>query len=363
MKKAAVIIIIAVVILAAGGYIAKTQKNSGGEPEYKTVAVTRGNIIEKALAVGKIEPKKEIAIKSKISGIVSRVYVDMGDIVKKGQPLFEISPDPTPYEYADMKMDVEMKRVRYETAERNFKRTEALLEQNLIAKDQIETPRRERDESKLELELAQERLSLMEKGKMKIANRDVENVVRAPVTGMILERKVNEGDPVVPLTSYQAGTELMMMADMENLIFMGTVDEIDVGKLYEGMPASITIGALPNASIQGKIKTIAPKAKVENNATLFDVEITVNPEDTIVLRAGYSANANLIIERKDSVLMIPERLVTFSGDTAKVEVEEAIGKVADKQVELGISDGINIEVVSGLELDEKVVERPPKKIE
>jgi HlyD family secretion protein len=198
---------------------------------------------------------------------------------------------------------------------------------------------------------------------MKIADRDVENVVRAPVTGMILERMVNEGDPVVPLTSYQAGTELMLMADMDNLIFNGTVDEIDVGKLFEGMPATITIGALPNASIPGNIKTIAPKAKLENNATLFDVEINVNAVDSIVLRAGYSANANLIIEKKDSVLMIPERLITFAGDTAKVEVEESLGSVEDRVVELGISDGINIEVVSGLELDEKVVERPPKKIE
>ena len=180
---------------------------------------------------------------------------------------------------------------------------------------------------------------------------------------MVLERKVEEGDPIVPLTSYQAGTELMILADMENLIFKGTVDEIDVGKLHEGMKATINIGALPGENVNGVIRKIAPKAKIEQNATLFDIEIKLELSDTMLLRAGYSANADIIIQKKDSIVVVPERLVTFRAGSTFVEIEEAANKSVEKCIKAGISDGIQVEVVEGLDLGDKIIERPPKKIE
>jgi HlyD family secretion protein len=171
------------------------------------------------------------------------------------------------------------------------------------------------------------------------------------------------GDPVVPLTSYQAGTELFTLANMNDLIFRGTVDEIDVGKLEEGMIADLKIGALPDDSIQGLLYRISPKAKMEDNATLFDVEIKITKTGFEMLRAGYSANADIIIQGKEDILVIPERVVEFKEDTAFVEVQQADGEITKKTIETGLSDGLNLEVVEGLEEGDVLVERPPKEIE
>ena len=182
----------------------------------------------------------------------------------------------------------------------------------------------------------------------------------------MLTRLVNEGDPIVPLTSYQPGTEMATIADMSDLIFKGTVDEIDVGKLSMGMIARIKVGALPTDVVTGKVQRIAPQAQRKEGATLFDVEIELDPNQKITLRAGYSANADVIIREKKDVLVLPERLVSFEdgGKKTLVELPQADPKAEPKKVEIktGISDGLNIEIVSGLKKGDKVVERPPKEI-
>jgi len=194
----------------------------------------------------------------------------------------------------------------------------------------------------------------------------MESIIRAPSAGTILTRAVNPGDPVVPLTSYQPGTEMATIADMSDLIFKGTVDEIDVGKLRVGLPTRIKVGALPTDVVTGKVSRIAPQAQQKDGATLFDVEIELDPGSKIVLRAGYSANADVIIREKKDVLTVPERVITFEdgGKKAFVEIPAAAAKAEPKKVEIkiGISDGMNAEVVSGLSKGTKVVERPPKKI-
>jgi HlyD family secretion protein len=190
----------------------------------------------------------------------------------------------------------------------------------------------------------------------------VESVIRAPISGKILERLVNVGDPVVPLTSYQAGTELMKMADMEELIFKGTVDEIDVGKLSEGMPAEIKIGALPDADLQGKLTKLSPQSKKVDNAIVFDVEVSVVRDSSTTLRSGYSANAEIVIDKRDSVLTVPERVVEFRNDSSLVRVPVPEAEPVEKLIETGLSDGIKIEVVSGLSLGDKVLEKPVKEV-
>jgi HlyD family secretion protein len=177
---------------------------------------------------------------------------------------------------------------------------------------------------------------------------------------------VNPGDPVVPLTSYQAGTDLASIADMRELIFRGTVDEIDVGKLKEGLPARLKVGALPDKEVLGKLTRIAPQAIEKDNAKLFEVEIELDPGQEVVLRAGYSANADLVIREKKDILLVPERLVTFEdgGKKAFVEVPGDKPGAEPRKVEIatGLSDGLNLEVVSGLEPGTKVIERPPREI-
>jgi HlyD family secretion protein len=232
----------------------------------------------------------------------------------------------------------------------------------LISDQEYEAVTRRYDEAKLRKQIFQERLDLIEKGKVKIANTNIETVVKSPLTGYILEKHVYVGDPVVPLTSYQPGTSLMRMANMNDLIFKGTVDEIDVGKIKEGMPCELQVGAIPSEKITGHVILISLKAKKEDNTTVFPVEIKIDAMDGAVLRAGYSANANIIIAKRDSVLSIPERVVTFRNDSAFVEIPLGEGNSEERYIKTGLSDAILIEVVEGLKEDDEVLEKKVQEI-
>jgi len=360
-KKIIIALVILVVIAAVIFLKAKNSANTK-DNDIKLVKVQRGDIVEKALAIGRIEPEKEVGVKSKISGIVKKIYVEVADDVRAGDPLLEINPDPTPLEFAEAKRSVEIASVSLDNARNEYERMKKLLEANLVSQKEFDTAENDYKSLGLKLNLAQERLALIENGKTKIADRQIDTVIKSPVDGTILERRINEGDPVVPLTSYQAGTELLTMADMNSLIFKGTVDEIDVGKLREGMTAELKIGAIPDQKIVGKLTKISPKAKMQENATLFDVEIDIISKGEKVIRAGYSANADLVINKSENTLFIPERLVEFKEGKALVEIKNEKSEIVKKEVKVGLSDGINIEVVEGLKEGEEVVERPPKEI-
>ena len=354
---AAVIIVVGLVLFFAIDGSAK--KESG----FKTVVVERGSIIDKALAVGRIDPKREIAVKSKISGIVRKIYVEVGDRVAVGDPLFDIAPDPTPIELTEAKRLVELSQVTFDNASREHDRVKSLRDKNLISTQEYDTKHAVFEEAELRLQLAREKLSLIESGKTKLAGMNVDNIIKSPISGTVLSRLVEEGDPVVPLTSFQAGTELMTLAYMEDLVFKGNVDEIDVGKLHEGMTAEIEIGAIAAGErVTGTLTKISPKAHKEEGSTLFEVEIAIAEAGANFLRAGYSANADVIITKKEDIILIPERLIHTRDSAQYVEVKDSTEVISEREIKTGLSDGINIEVVEGLEEGESLVERPPKEI-
>ena len=265
------LLIIVIVILGITFLSGSSEEENGRV----TVKVERKNIIEKALAVGSIEPVTEIDVKSKVSGVVGKLYADVGDFVKAGDPLVEVKPDPTPLERAQATRDVEMASIELETISKELERDKKLKEQGFLSDQEYEILLRKFDEAQLRKQMAMERLDLIEKGKVRIANTNIETVVKSPLNGFILEKSVNLGDPVVPLTSYQPGTPLMRMADMKDLLFKGTVDEIDVGKISESMTCELQIGALPANKISGRVILISLKAKKEDNTTVFPVEIKI----------------------------------------------------------------------------------------
>jgi HlyD family secretion protein len=355
------------VLVIAGGVTAGLYSKSYSSKEngFKTVPVVRGSVTEKALAIGAIRPKREIAVKSKISGIVKTSYREVGDRVRPGDPLFEILPDPTPMELTEARREVEIARNVYDQAKKKYDRTRTLKDEGILATQEWDQADKDIQDARIRLELANERLALIEKGRVKTERMSVESVIRAPIAGTVLELLVNEGDPVVPLTSYQAGTPLTNLADMTSLLFKGTVDEIDVGKLHEGMPADIKIGALPDAKVEGRVYKISPKSKTSEGATLFDIEIELLPASGVVLRAGYSANAEIAVRAKRDVLLLPERLVSFADGKASVEVPAKNEKdpPVKREIKTGLSDGMNVEVAEGLAEKDLVIERPPKKIE
>ena len=360
-------ILVLLIVLALGtvgvyAFVRNGQKKDGG---LKEVEVTQGTIVEKAVAVGQIQPRQKFQVKSKISGIVRRAMVEVGDTVKAGDPLFEIAPTPTPLEVTEVDRRVESAEASFRRAEGDYNRALELSRGGVLPKSDVDAKKESYELAKVALTKAQQDRQLTRRGNLSTSSAQ-ESIIRAPAAGTVLTRLVNEGDPIVPLTSYQPGTEMATIADMSDLIFKGTVDEIDVGKLSMGMTARIKVGALPTDVVTGKVQRIAPQAQQKEGATLFDVEIELDPGQKITLRAGYSANADVIIREKKDVLVLPERLVLFEDGGKKTFVELPSGdpKAEPKKAEIktGISDGLNIEVVSGLKKGDKVVERPPKEI-
>jgi len=332
-----------------------------GDDNVKTVAAERGTIVDKALAVGRIEPEVEIGVKSQISGVVQRRYAEEGQFVRAGAPLLEIKPTPTPLELAEARRQVQMRDVELANVRLELERNTALRQQGLVSEQDFLATKQRVEQLEIQRELSAERLSLLEEGRVS-PGKGLETVIRSPIDGYLLEYAVEVGDPVVPISTYQEGTVLIRMAEMSKLMFRGNVDEIDVGRLHEGLPVEIKIGALPDARVEGRLTMISLKATTEDNATRFPVEISVLPAEGVVLRAGYSANADVIIERRDSVIIIPERLVKTANDTSRVTVLLPSGQQEERIVHLGLSDAIKVEVLEGLNVGDLVVEPPPREI-
>ena len=363
MKRGTKIALAVVGVITVGGAVTVARLlGSDGSSEVRTVEVKRDTIVRKALAVGNIEPDVEVAVKSQVAGVVGRLVVEEGEFVEEGQPLIEVRPNPTPIELADAKRQVQLREIDLENLRRDVERKRELSQKDYITQEELESSERAYEQAELQTQMARERVALLETGRVRIDNRNIEGVIRSPITGFVLEMLVEQGDPVVPLSNFQEGTVLATMAAMDNLIFRGTVDEIDVGRLQEGMVADIKIGALPEAKIGGQVEAISLKARNEDNATVFPVEIRLTSVEGAELRAGYSANADVIIDRRDDVLAIPERLIEVRGDTSYVKVLQPGETTEERAIETGLSDAVTIEVLEGLREGEKLVEPPPREI-
>ena len=376
MKRHIRIIVLLVLLIVIGGGTAIIITNDKPKDDQRpSVTVTRGDLTDKAMAVGTLEPRVEISVKSQISGVVSHQFADVGDYVQAGTPLLQIRPTPTPQELVDAKRQVEFRRIELANMQKEFDRQQTLIEKGLVAQQDFEATQQQYDEARLQVQMAEERLELLESGRIR-SDETIATVVKAPISGYILDKSVEIGDPVVPLTSYQEGTVLMSMADMKDLIFRGTVDEIDVGRLVEGMPVEIKIGALPESKVTGTLEKIWLKAQKEEGSTVFPIEINLEQTSTsgplagdeatvapAVLRAGYSANAEIIIERREDVLLLPERVITFAGDTARVEIPQPDGTSAMQVIETGLSDAIHIQILGGLDEGAAVLEKPVQQIQ
>lgn len=363
MKSKKVLLSLIVIIIAGGGlfYYLNGQSQDEEKTEDPHVVAEIGTVVEKALAVGTIEPDNEIEIKSKISGVVKQIYAQPGDYVRAGDALIEVKPDPTPLELAEAKRSLERTVNEKENLATELERMKTLRDKNLISQQEFDRTEQQYKDVEVREQISRERLQLLETGRIMMDDTLIESVIRSPIDGYILEKMVDVGEPVVPLTTYQAGTALMSLAGMDQLLFKGTVDEIDVGKMIEGMPAEIKIGALPGQSIAGEVSRISLKARQDDNATVFPVEIRITDTRGAVLRAGYSANADIIIEQVENAVTIPERVVVMKDDKSFIEIPGTEpGERVEKEVELGLSDAITVVVKEGVEEGEKILERPAK---
>ncbi len=365
MKKIAFALIV-VLSLGGGAYAYFAISSAEDEKSVPTAIVRKDTLVEKALAVGQIAPRHEIAIKSKVSGTVAQIFIEEGDYIEAGAPLIEVRPTPTPLEYAQAKRTLEMRQLNETQRAADLQRTRGLHELGMVSQAELDRSNEQREQATLERQMAEEELAILDRGRAVVAGRTVENIIASPVSGHILDLHVDVGDPVVPLTSYQPGTELMRLANMSELLFEGSVDEIDVGKIHIDMPVEIEVGAYPGQRLKGRLHRIALKSELRDNATVFAVEIDqlIAPPE-IVLRAGYSANADIIIRRAENVPVLPERLLHFRNDSTFVQLPAAKPDLQPEErlVQIGLSNGIDVEIISGLEIGDAVLEKEAQEIE
>lgn len=326
------------------------------EPDvvFETDSIFTTTIIRKTVATGSIIPRREIEIKSQVSGVVDKIYVEAGEIARKGQLLSKIRIIPNSVALNNAQTQLRSARINYENSKKEKDRQEQLFKENIISEVEY-------NEFKLDFELREEALAaaesnlqLIKEGASKKAGTAT-NEVRSTVDGMILDVPIREGSFVIESNTFNEGTTIVSIANMQEMIFEGQVDESEVGKIREGMPLKLIIGALEGESFDAILEYISPKGVEEEGAIQFEVRAAIEIQDSVFLRAGYSANADIVLEEKEDVMAIKESNLIFE-DEEKIFVEVMSGpqQFEKRQIETGISDGINIEVVSGLSSDEKL---------
>ena len=372
-KKWWVSLAIVILIIAVVYYFWYQRKPS--EP-IKTVTVTQGSISDKAIAIGQILPERSIKVKSQVSGIVAKLLHREGDYITEGDILLQIQPTPSPAKYDELTRDVEIKRVAEQARRANLIIVQNAYAQKVIDALKYGEAKENYKTAVLERQKAEEQLALIEQGKVAIGEHQITSAITSPITGHILEQGVNEGDPIVAQSEMQAGDVLFSIADMQHLVFRGEVNELDAVKLKQDMPATLTIGALPDMSIKGKVVKIALQSEQASDITTahsqqanktntskfnvgFKIEIgELQIPANATLKSGYSATAEIVVNQIKNALLLPERVLVFKEDKPYVQLFSAETEPKLQAIKTGISDGINVEVLEGLQLGQTVLDKP-----
>ena len=358
MKKFFKILGIVIIIGIFGYTIYFLYQKSQTEPVvYETTSATVTNIIKKTTATGSVVPRREIEIKPVVSGIVDELYIEEGNMVKKGDLLAKIRIIPNMINLNNAKSRVDVAKINLKDAKRNYERQLGLFEKGVIAKADYESYEVTYHNAREELETAEETLELIKEGQIKNSGTPTNTLERSTIDGMVLDIPVEIGYQVIEANNFNAGTTIASIADMGEMIFEGNIDESEVGKISEGMPLILTIGALEDVTFDATLEHISPKGQEVNGAIQFEIKADVALRDDNFIRAGYSANADIVLDRVDSVLAIKESLLVFEDDTVYVEVETSPQQFEKRYVETGLSDGISIEIISGLKKEDKIKKR------
>jgi len=334
-------------ILFAAAYFIKTNNKSAIEYETETAIIT--SIERKTVVTGKVIPEDEVEIKPQIQGIIETLFVEEGDLVNTGDLLARIKVVPNEQNLNTAQGRLANSKIVLKNAKIDYDRSKDLFSKGIISKQEFENSELRYSQSKQDIANATSDLQIIRSGSAGGAASANTNI-RATVPGTILEIPVEEGFQVIASNSFNAGTTIATIADLNKMIFEGKVDEAEVGKLKVGMPLEVNLGAIEDQSLEAKLKFIAPKGNEEQGAVQFIIEADLFLNDSIFIRAGYSANASLVLERKDSIMAIPESLLQFDRETEKPYVEISLGEQTfeKRDIEIGISDGVNVEIISGL---------------
>jgi HlyD family secretion protein len=361
MKKLVPILIVAAIL---GGFAWTLrflyERSQVPDVVHETESPAVTDIVRKTVATGAIVPREEIDIKPRVSGVIDALHVQPGQIVKKGDLIAKIRLIPNVVSLNQAESSRKSAHISSENAKLEFERIEALYGQHAVSREELERARTTFSLRREELQAAQRNIQLLKEGASGRTDR-ASTEVTSTVDGMVLALPVKVGASVIESNTFNEGTTIATVADMGDMIFLGKVDESDVGKLREGMQLHIKVGALEDAAIAGKLEYISPKGVTREGAIEFEIRAAIEPQkDGPLLRAGYSANADIVLDRRDKVLAIPENLLQFEGEAAFVEVEVGPQKFERRAVELGLSDGIKVEVRGGVD-GEARIKRPERR--
>ena len=348
MKKGLKIIIFTLIgLVFIGTFVFLFQKSRNKEIQYNEYEVVRMDIQRKTLITGKISPRNEVDIKPQINGIIAELYKEAGQEVNENEVIAKLKVIPDMNSLSAAQSRVRLAEINYEQAFSNYKREKALHDKNLISEESFEQITQALEQAREEKSAAQDALEIIRDGVSSSNAKSSSTLVRSTISGLILDVPVKVGNSVIQANTLNDGTTVATIANMNDLIFKGNVDETEVGTLKEGMPLIITIGALQDLSFEATLEYIAPKATENNGTNQFEIKAAVTPQNEQKIRSGYSANAEIILEQATNVLAIPESALEFEGDSTFVYVKQN-GNFVRQAVTTGLSDGINIQILQGL---------------
>ena len=364
MKKYRKLIVAAIIaVIFIGTFVFLHQKSQPTPVVYNEFTPELKDIQKTTVITGKIEPRNEVTVKPQISGIITELYKEAGDMVQQGEVIAKVKVIPDMGQLSSAEARVRLADINLKQAQVDFSREESLYKQKLVSADEFDKIKQTLRQAKEEVVAAQDALDVVRNGVSKSNASASSTLIRSTITGLILDVPVKVGNTVVLSNTFNDGTTIATVANMNDLIFRGNIDETEVGRLVEGMPMKITIGALQDLSFEANLEYVSPKAVESNGANQFEVKAAVHVIKGGKIRSGYSANAEIVLAKATKVLSIPESAIEFSGDSTFVYIVKGEGekKTYDRRaVTTGLSDGVNIEIKKGITAKDKV--RGPQQV-
>lgn len=358
MKKYIKIIsLIVIALIFIGTFVFLYQKSQPKDTVYDILHPQTTDLAQITVATGKIEPRDEVQIKPQISGIISEVYKEAGETVKKGEIIAKVKVITELGSLNSAESRVRLAEINGRQAETDLERMEKLYQSKLVSSEEYEKTLLAAKQSREELQAAKDNLEIVKEGITKSSASFSSTLIRSTIDGLILDVPIKVGNSVIMSNTFNDGTTIATVADMSDLIFRGNVDETEVGRIHEGTPVKITLGALQNMKFDAVLEYISPKSVENNGANQFEIKAAITVPDSITIRSGYSANAEIELQRANNALTVPESTIEFSGDSTFVYVltdSVPTQKFTRRQVQTGISDGVNIEIKSGLKANEPI---------
>lgn len=359
MKKVLKIVLLVLLgLLMVGTFVFLAIKSQPKEKVYEIAIVEDGSVENTSVATGKVSPRDEILIKPQISGIVSEVLKEAGDFIKQGDIIATVKVIPEVAQLNSAESRVNIAQINLTQVKAEYERQKDLFAKKVIAKEEMDKSEADFKKATEELENSKDNLDIVKTGISKKTAQYSNTQIRSTITGMILDVPIKKGNSVIQANTFNDGTTIATVADMNDMIFIGKIDETEVGRVHTGMPIKLSVGAIDGAKFDAILEYIAPKGVEENGAILFEIKAAARIPDTVVVRAGYSANAEIVLAKVENVLTIPESTIVFSNDSSYVYfLKDSVDhkQVFDKKyVKIGLSDGIKVEVKDGLKKGDKI---------